>query len=257
MIDNVLLFKIGGKIIDNKTDLDNTISQLRAIKEIKPSIKSIILIAGGGSNVDEIRKSYKRGEINDEVAHWQAIKIMDLNAIKIQDLNKDFTLTDSFIELTRLVSSSGQFKIINFPTFKYLKRNDELPHNWKTTSDSISYFIASKLNLLKCFLIKDLDGIYLKDGKKIIKNLSINDFQKFQKNDLLFNPIIYGIKKQFFSLKKQSTPIDSYLLTLIKEYKLDCIILNGKKPSTNITKYFQSINEDEKVYTKLYCDASR
>ncbi|GAH94050.1 unnamed protein product, partial [marine sediment metagenome] len=56
MIDNVLLFKIGGKIIDNKTDLDNTISQLRAIKEIKPSIKSIILIAGGGSNVDEIRK---------------------------------------------------------------------------------------------------------------------------------------------------------------------------------------------------------
>ncbi|MCK4239134.1 MAG: hypothetical protein KAX33_08440, partial [Candidatus Lokiarchaeota archaeon] len=168
MIDNVLLFKIGGKIIDNKTDLDNTISQLRAIKEIKPSIKSIILIAGGGSNVDEIRKSYKRGEINDEVAHWQAIKIMDLNAIKIQDLNKDFTLTDSFIELTRLVSSSGQFKIINFPTFKYLKRNDELPHNWKTTSDSISYFIASKLNLLKCFLIKDLDGIYLKDGKKII-----------------------------------------------------------------------------------------
>ncbi len=252
MIDNVLLFKIGGKIIENKTDLDNTISQLRAIKEIKPSIKSIILIAGGGSNVDEIRKSYKRGEINDEVAHWQAIKIMDLNAIKIQDLNKDFTFTDSFIELTRIVSSSGQFKIINFPTFKYLKRNDELPHNWKTTSDSISYFIASKLNLLKCFLIKDIDGIYLKDGKKIIKNLSINDFQKFQKNDLLFNPIIYGIKKQFFSLKKQLTPIDSYLLTLIKEYKLDCIILNGKKPSTNITKYFQSINEDKKVYTKLY-----
>jgi len=252
MIDNVLLFKIGGKIIDNKTDLDNTISQLRAIKEIKPSIKSIILIAGGGSNVDEIRKSYKKGEINDEVAHWQAIKIMDLNAIKIQDLNKDFTLTDSFIELTWLVSSSGQFKIINFPTFKYLKRNDELPHNWEVTSDSISYFIASKLNLLKCFLIKDIDGIYRNDGKKIIKNLSINDFQKFQKNDLLFNPIKINRITGIPIFKKKSTPIDSYLLNLIKKNKLDCIILNGKKPSTNISKYFQSINENKKVYTKLY-----
>lgn len=252
MIDDVILFKIGGKIIDNNVDLENVISQLLTINQFKPSIKSIILIAGGGSEVDKIRKSYEKGETNDEVAHWQAIKIMDLNTLKIQDLYKDFTLIDSFLELTRLISGSERFKIINFLTFKYLKRNDELPHNWEVTSDSIAYFIAIKLNLSNCFLIKDIDGIQFKNGGKLIQNLSIDEYLQFKNTCQLLDPRKDESKKEVSLLKKLSTPIDTYLLSLIKKHKLDCIILNGKKPISNITKFFQSINENEKIYTRLY-----
>ncbi len=252
MIDDVLIFKIGGRIIENNVDLENVISQLLTIKKFKPSIKSIILIAGGGSEVDKIRKSYEKGEINDEIAHWQAIKIMDLNALKIQNIYFNLIIIDSFTEITNLVKSNRDFKIINFLTFKFLKKNDELPHNWEVTSDTIAYFIAIKLNLSNCFLIKDIDGIYLKNAKKLIKNLSVDEFLQFKTNYQLFDPRKNESKKEISLLKKPSTPIDTYLLSLIKTHKLDCIILNGKKPSSNVIKFFQSINENEKIYTKLY-----
>ena len=88
MMYKIAIFKIGGRILDNSKDLTTTVAQLTQLYEDQ-IIKKIILIPGGGTNVNLIRELYNEFQINDELAHWMAIYSMDYNGIV---LNKKLNL---------------------------------------------------------------------------------------------------------------------------------------------------------------------
>ncbi|MHA1275398.1 MAG: amino acid kinase family protein [Promethearchaeota archaeon] len=238
MHHNKAVFKIGGKILENSKNLEFTISQLKKLYEDN-TLQKIIIIPGGGSYANFIRNIDKKLILGDDLAHWTAIFSMDYNG---KDLNRkfpDFECIDDF----EIIQRAKRIFCIFLP-YKYLRKKDELPHSWDGTSDSIAIYIANKLNLNKCYLIKDIEGIY-NNNNEVIKEISTIQYRELKKSGRLAE---IGLNQD--NLKK-SKPIDPYLLTLIDKYKISCILLNGTLQNSRIINYFKNIELENQVYTKI------
>lgn len=235
----VAVFKIGGKILEDFENLKSTISQLEQLYD-ENLIDKIVIIPGGGSFANFIRKIYSELQFTEETAHWMGIISMNYNGLEISKKFPNLQVIDNYENLKK---SSKTFCI--FLPYEFIKENDKLPHSWDVTSDSISLLIAKELELNKCFLIKNVDGI-LNSENQVIKNISTSQFKDMmQSNKLAEFPSKSG------TLKEKTTPIDPYLTTLIERYQISCIILNGTKNSTRILNYFKSNRLEDKVYTKI------
>ena len=238
MPHNKTVFKIGGKILENSKNLECTISQLKKLYEDN-TFQKIIIIPGGGSHANFIRSIDKKLVLGDDLAHWMAIFSMDYNG---KDLNRkfpDFECVDDFEK----IQSAKRILCIFLP-YNYLRKKDELPHSWDVTSDSIAIYIANKLNLNKCYLIKDIEGIY-NNNNEVIKEISTIQYRELKKRGGLAE---IGLNQD--NLKK-SKPIDPYLLTLIDKYKISCILLNGTLKNSRIINYFRNNELENQVYTKI------
>ena len=239
MSNSTALFKIGGKILDEFDNLSCTISQLTQLFK-EGLFKRIILIPGGGSYANFIRKVYSELKFTEEIAHWMGIISMNYNGI---ELNKRFPSLQIVEDFETLKRKNKIFCI--FLPYEFIKENDRLPHNWDVTSDSICLFIAKELELDQCYLIKNVDGIFNNENQ-IIKELSALEFKTMKEAGKLAE-----IDVNIEEIKKKSTPIDPFTITLIDSYKRSCIILNGSKNTTRILDYFKSERKEGRIYTKI------
>lgn len=245
----MMLAKIGGRILDNTSSLENCLGQMKFLLNKMDILDKIVLIPGGGNYANFVRFLDQRGELTRDYSHWMAITAMEYNGILMCKKFPFLKYIDRYSDLTRRLKSKDK-EIITFGPLSFLRENDELPHSWDVTSDSIALFIANKLNCSSCYLLKDVDGIYLKDQANVRLKISTSEYRSFKDNDQLqFFPATNKLKK--------SQPIDNFLLNLIDKYKIECYILNGVKKS-RILHFFRSksINSsdsnDEKYYTRIY-----
>jgi aspartokinase-like uncharacterized kinase len=233
------IFKIGGKILENSTNIESTISQLTQLYEEKV-LQKIIIVPGGGSYANFIRRIDDELKLGDDLVHWMAIYSMNHNGI---ELNRKFPELECIEDLKGFQDSNKFFSI--FLPYKYLRINDTLPHNWDVTSDSIAYYVANKLQFNLCFLIKDIDGIYNSDGESI-KHITTFQYSNLRESKKLAK---IGLDQPTF---KKSKPIDSYLLTLIDQNGIPCVLLNGSFNSRRIIEFFDtSILNETKTFTKI------
>lgn len=233
------VFKIGGKILENSNNIKSTFFQLAQLYEEK-ILQKIIIIPGGGSFANFVRRLDEDLQIGDDLAHWIAIYSMNYNGII---LNRKYPDLETIEELKTFQDAKQMFCI--FLPYNFLREDDTIPHNWDVTSDSIALFVANKLKLSRCFLIKNVDGIFNID-KELIKSIST-----FKYNELKDSNQLDKITKDDKSVKK-SKPIDSHLLKLIENYKTPCYILNGRPNNQRIIEFFNTdIPDKKKIYTKI------
>ncbi len=233
------LFKIGGKILENSNNIKSTFSQLTQLYEEK-ILQKIIIIPGGGSFANFVRSLDEDLQIGDDLAHWIAIYSMNYNGII---LNRKYPNLESIDKLKTFQDAKQMFCI--FLPYTYLRKNDTLPHSWDVTSDSIALYFAYKLQLNRCFLIKDLEGIY-SINMELIKKITTFQYGELKKSKKLAD---IGVDPNNF---KKSKPIDSYLLTLIEQNRIPCYLLNGNFNHQRIIEFFNTNIPDEiKIYTKI------
>lgn len=233
-----VIFKIGGKILENFEDLNSTITQLTQLYD-KGRIQKIILIPGGGSIVNFIRKVYLELNFTEELGHWMGVISMNYNGL---ELGKKFPELDVIEDINSLKKLDKSLCI--FLPYRFLKEIDILPHSWDVTSDSITLFLAKELEIPHCVLIKDINGI-LNNENQVMKELTTSEFKKIKESGQLGE-----FESSEGELKSQSRPVDSYLLTLIEKWKISCVILNGKSNNHRITDYFdESKSNTEKIFT--------
>lgn len=233
------IFKIGGKILENSNNIKSTFSQLTQLFE-KEILQKIIVIPGGGTLANFVRSLDDILEIGNDLAHWIAIYSMNYNGII---LNRKYPNLESIDKLKTFQDAKQMFCI--FLPYSFLREDDTLPHNWDVTSDSIALYVANKLKLSQCFLIKNIDGIFNID-KELIKSISTFKYNELKRSNQLENII------ENDSNIKKSKPIDSHLLKLIEKYKTPCYILNGGPDNQRIVEFFNSaILDEKKIYTKI------
>ncbi len=233
------VFKIGGKILENTSNINSTFSQLTQLYEEK-ILHKIIILPGGGTFSNSVRRLDKDLQIGDDLAHWIAIYSMNYNGII---LNRKYPDREIIEELKTFQDAKQMFCI--FLPYSFLREEDTLPHNWDVTSDSIALYIANKLKLNRCFLIKNVDGIFNID-KELIRTISTLKYSELKDTNQL-NKIIEDNNNI-----KKSKPIDSHLLKLIEKYKMSCYILNGRPNNQRIIEFFTTdIPDEKKIYTKI------
>ncbi|TFF97468.1 MAG: hypothetical protein EU541_08195 [Promethearchaeota archaeon] len=226
------LIKLGGSILEDQGAISSTIGQLNFLLRNR-IFKNIIIITGGGSYANFIRYIDTKLDLEDDLAHWEAIISMDKNA---EDLHQKFPSTllcENLSDLYNLIDKkSTKSNLIIFKPFNYLYESDILPHSWMITSDSIALHFSYKFQLEKCFLIKNIDGIIHINGNTI-PNLTVKEFKTLKETNKFAD-----IGENNNLLKKKTTPIDPYSLKLIERYGIPCIILNGTSSQQRIKQYF-------------------
>jgi len=233
------VFKIGGKILENSNNIKSTISQLTHLYDEK-ILQKILVIPGGGSFANFVRSLDEVLQIGDDLAHWIAIYSMNYNGII---LNRKYPNLETIEKLKTFQDAKQMFCI--FLPYSFLREDDTLPHNWDVTSDSIALYVANKLKLSQCFIIKNIDGIFNID-KELIKSLSTFKYNKLKNSNQLDNII------EDDSNIKKSKPIDSHLLKLIEKYKTPCYILNGGPNNQRILEFFNTdLHDEKKIYTTI------
>ncbi len=244
MKEKSIIVKIGGKILENKRNIDTTIKQFNFLIDSN-RLQKIIIIPGGGSYANFVRILYNKLKIGDDLAHWMAIYAMNLNGIS---LSKDYGLkcVEDIAKFQKFLENINEKAIKIFLPFNFLRDFDDLPHSWSVTSDSLTIYLASILKLNHCFLIKDIDGIFIKNQIEPIQEISTKEYENLRKNNKLAE---FQTQRDDF---KKSNPIDLYSLKLINEFKISCIILNGNFNTKRIADFFDDSKiEKEKIYTKI------
>lgn len=239
MLYHSIIVKIGGRILENKENLESTVLQLKYLCE-NNFVKKIIIIPGGGLYANFIRKLDTKLSVGDDLSHWMAIFAMNCNGIRISQKYEDIRYFNNLNELKK-----SNERIVIFLPYDFLYQLDELPHSWDVTSDSITVYIAHHLGLKDCFLIKDIDGI-ISNNNNILRELTTSEYKNLKKTNKMLT--IYTNREK----NKDSQPIDSYIINLINKYNVNCIILNGSSNKKRIITFFdESEDNSKRVYTKI------
>lgn len=141
------VIKVGGSLGAHPAQLRRLLASLaRAARR-----QWLVVVPGGGSFADEVRRADRRFKLGDSAAHWMAILAMDQYGHLLADLAPGAVLVRSRREL-----SPGRLNVL--APSAWLRRADPLPHSWDVTSDSIAAWIACALRARRLMLVKDVDG---------------------------------------------------------------------------------------------------
>jgi len=239
MLYHSIIVKIGGKILENKENLESTIAQFKHICE-NNIVQKIIIIPGGGTYANFVRRIDEKISIGDELSHWMAIFAMNCNGIELSQKYNDIKYFDNIRELKK-----SNERIVIFLPYDFINQRDELLHTWDVTSDSIALYIAQHLGFKACFLIKDIDGI-ISSTNEILRELTTSEYNNLKNTNKILT--IDTNQEEI----KDSQPIDSYVINLINKYNVYCIILNGSSNKKRIITFFdESENDSNRIYTKI------
>jgi len=176
----MIVVKLGGSVVSNAEGI---------IEELKECKKEILIVPGGWSFTEEVR----RMDLDDDSAHWMAILGMNMYgyylsryADVIEPEGFDFDVDGVKILLPYIL----------------LRKNDELPHSWSVTSDSIAVWLAEKIDAESVVKITDVDGV-------------------------IFNGRL--VERIYASELKGKTCLDDFAPKLLVEYGRDLFVCNGFK----------------------------
>ncbi len=201
----ITVVKIGGSIAAYP-------DKLRALcKKISVLSKKfrVVVVPGGGEFADTVRQLDQRYNLTSRISHRMAIYAMNQYGLMLTDLIPDSVVVEE-VDQTKSVLHR-HFTPIFLPA-KLMFMDDPLENSWDVTSDSIAFYIASKLEASKLVLVTDVDGIYT-DDPKIRSSLLINQITA----------------EELVTISKR-TSIDITLPKLLKNSHLSCVVLNGLYP---------------------------
>lgn len=141
------MIKVGGSLAACPTGLRRLMETLAAAARRH----WLVVVPGGGSFADEVRRVDRRFRLGDSAAHWMAILAMDQYGHLLARLAPGATLVRGRREL-----APGRLNVL--APSAWLLRADPLPHSWDVTSDSIAAWIAGSLRVRRLMLVKHADG---------------------------------------------------------------------------------------------------
>jgi|Deesub1362A_J573_1020465.scaffolds.fasta_scaffold21653_2 hypothetical protein len=174
--------KLGGSVFERWREIVNLLIDLK---------RDFLIVPGGG----ELAEIVRRMDCDDENSHWMAIAAMEINGYYVASMGVDKLLPKNLSE----IDFEGVRVLL---PYLLLLNNDELPHSWDVTSDSIAIWVAGKLGA-RAIKVTDVDGILLNGGL----------VEEINASELIFE-----------------TCLDRYAPELMRRFGVDVFICNGKEP---------------------------
>ncbi|MBN1784381.1 MAG: hypothetical protein JW815_01395 [Candidatus Bathyarchaeota archaeon] len=197
--------KVGGSLAEDPTGLKRLCQELSVLAEEY----KILIVPGGGTFADTVRKIDKFYGLSNNAAHKMAILAMDQYALFLLDITPNSIACYALDE----VGNSAKEKMPIFLPSQHMFREDPLEHSWDVTSDTITAYIADKLAAKNLILVTDVDGIFSEDPQKsqdskLIQEVSAEELQEWKKR----------------------TSVDKSLPKTLLQSHRDCYVVNGRYP---------------------------
>jgi aspartokinase-like uncharacterized kinase len=114
-----------------------------------------LLVVGGGAAADIVRNMDAAFGLDQEQAHWLAIRAMEFNAFLVAAALKEVVMVGA-PEACAAAWAASRLAILN--PLAWLRHEEEqgitIPHRWTFTSDSIAAHVASRLGAGRLTLLK-------------------------------------------------------------------------------------------------------
>lgn len=139
-----VVIKIGGSLIRNGrvASLLNILARAR---------RPLIIVAGGGSFADEVRRLQPALTLSDKAAHEMALLAMHQNALALADMQSGFSCVDS-PEAIEDVLAANRTPVWLPSTM--CASDAVLAQDWSVTSDGLSARLAERLGIATVALLK-------------------------------------------------------------------------------------------------------
>ncbi|NOY11952.1 MAG: uridylate kinase [Archaeoglobi archaeon] len=174
----MIVVKLGGSV---------AFSAGRVIAELKETGKDVLIVPGGWRFADAVREL----SLDGDEAHWMAVLGMNMYgfylsrfAQVIEPESFDFEVDGVRVLLPYLL----------------MRRNDELPHSWDVTSDSIAIWVAERTGAEEIVKVTDVDGIFV--NGRLVERIRASEIEG-------------------------QTCLDPYAPRLLQDYGRDMFICNG------------------------------
>jgi 5-(aminomethyl)-3-furanmethanol phosphate kinase len=172
-----IVIKVGGSLSVRPRALRRLMTTLGALARGR----TLVVVPGGGSFADEVRRADRRFALADSAAHWMAILAMDQYAYLLAHLAGDRgggRWCPARAGGRGFPAGTGGALIVHGPgeieagrlnvlaPAAWIGRADPLPHSWDVTSDSIAAWVARRLHAQTLVLLKDVDGVFDGDPRR-------------------------------------------------------------------------------------------
>jgi aspartokinase-like uncharacterized kinase len=111
----------------------------------------VVPVPGGGPWADEVREAQKRDGFDNRVAHRKALLAMEQYAKVLAAASPAFVLTNSIVGI-REVLRKNQVPV--WMPYEMVVADPSIPETWDVTSDSLSAWLAGKMNASTLLLVK-------------------------------------------------------------------------------------------------------
>jgi len=148
-----LVLKVGGSALDLPA-LPGRLSSL--LRTLRKDGRRIVLLAGGGSAADIVRRWDRRFHFGEEKSHRLALAAMALNGLFLGTVVKGTQPARDRRGL-RNAWKAGRVPILDPGAFLDAEEAGfphALPHRWSATSDSVAAWIAARLGARELLLVK-------------------------------------------------------------------------------------------------------
>jgi aspartokinase-like uncharacterized kinase len=141
----VWVVKLGGSLANSK-ELPRWLDVIATAGAGK-----VVLVPGGGPWADEVREAQKRESFDDRVAHGKALQAMEQYGRVLAAMRPEFVAADSIAGICEVLKN-GQIPV--WMPYEMVVADASIPESWDVTSDSLSAWLAGKLNASALLLVK-------------------------------------------------------------------------------------------------------
>jgi aspartokinase-like uncharacterized kinase len=144
-----IVVKIGGGVLTHAGHLDAALAAIGAAGRER----RLLIVPGGGPFADVVREVDGRIGISADAAHWMALLAMDQYAHLLAARLAGSVLVTKRHEIGAALDAAVRHIPVLAP-YRWLREADPLPHDWSVTSDSISAWIAARVDARRLVLVK-------------------------------------------------------------------------------------------------------
>lgn len=147
-----VVIKLGGSLLE----LDGLAARLQAVIDRLRGQRCLI-VPGGGGMADRVRDWSRIHQLQDEMAHWLAIRCIDLNGQLVRDL-LGCEVAHSRETAETLWNCGHSTLVLNMTQFLTSEEAvcRELSHDWNVTSDSLAAWTAIRWPASELILLKSI-----------------------------------------------------------------------------------------------------
>ena len=163
---NAWAIKIGGSLYDSPYLVEwlNVIDQYSSTK--------IVIIPGGGPFANQVRRADEKYHLSPIHSHNMAVMAMQQYGTILASLCPNMKPANA---LNKIHEVWGNSKVAIWEPYRMVSEECELDKTWDVTSDSLSVWLSSKLNLKKLLLIKSSDYVLEEKNITVLSNKNCID----------------------------------------------------------------------------------